>query len=101
MIRAIIERRFRLDKKAEMERLLVELRLKAMHQPGYVSGETLSSIDDPSVCIIISTWTDEDSWKGWMASLERQQATNKIEPLLVSPEKVSVFHLVKQGLYTY
>jgi len=101
MIRAIIERHYRSDKKADMERLLVELRLIAMRQPGYVSGETLSSVDDPSVCLIISTWADEDSWKGWMTSSARQQITSKIEPLLLSPEKVSAFRLVKQGLYTY
>ena len=41
MVRVIIERRCRPGKEAELETLLVELRTRAMRQPGYISGETL------------------------------------------------------------
>lgn len=97
MIRVIIERRCRTNKEAELERLLVELRTKAMRQPGYVSGETLRSGDDPSLWLVISTWLNADLWKAWETSPERRQIGSKMEPLLIAPEKISVFSFMRRG----
>jgi heme-degrading monooxygenase HmoA len=77
-----------------MERLLVELRTKAIHQRGYVSGETLKSVDDPSLWLVLSSWLDANLWKAWEESAERQEIVSKMEPLLAAPEKVSVFSFI-------
>ena len=63
MVRVIIERHCKPHKGAELERLLVELRTSAIQQRGYVSGETLRSIEDPSLLMVVSTWVDADQWK--------------------------------------
>jgi quinol monooxygenase YgiN len=97
MIRVIIERRWKPNKEAEIESLLIDMRARAMRQRGYVSGETLRSADDPSLWLIISTWLDVNLWKAWEASPERQEIVSKIEPLLVAPEKVSVFGFARRG----
>lgn len=97
MIRVIIERHCRPDKVAEMEALLIDFRTAAMRQPGYISGETLHSIDDPTLWLVISTWVDTDAWKAWQTSAERQEVQRKLEPLLISPEKVSVFSFARRG----
>ncbi|MBM4447349.1 MAG: antibiotic biosynthesis monooxygenase [Chloroflexi bacterium] len=97
MIRVIIERHCRLDKVAEMEALFIDFRTAATRQPGYISGETLHSIDDPTLWLVISTWVDTDAWKTWQISAERQEAQRKLEPLLISPEKVSVFSFARKG----
>lgn len=68
-----------------------------MKQPGYISGETLHSVDDPTLWLVISTWLDLDMWKAWEASKERRQAMKKMEPLLIVPEKVSVFSFLRRG----
>jgi len=94
MVRIIIERRCRPETEAELESLLVELRTKAVQQRGYVSGETLRSVDDPSLWLVLSTWLDANLWKAWEASRERQEVTKKIEPLLAAPEKVSSFSFI-------
>jgi len=94
MIKVIIERQFRKAQGVKAESLLLEIRSKALRARGYIGGETLSSVDDPSVLVTISTWADEASWKAWASSRERQQIMAKITPLMVSPEKVSVFRVV-------
>ncbi len=95
MVRVIIERRCQPNKEVELEKLLVELRSKAMWQRGYISGETLQSVDAPSLWLVISTWLDAELWKTWENSPERQEMVTKIEQLLVVPEKVSVLSFVK------
>jgi antibiotic biosynthesis monooxygenase (ABM) superfamily enzyme len=97
MIRVIIERHCRPDKLTEMENLLTDIRTIAMKQPGYISGETLHSVDDPALWLVISTWLDVETWKAWETSPERREAMRKTEPLLVAPEKVSVFSFLRRG----
>ena len=94
MVKIIIERRCKPGKETELEALLVELRTNAVQQRGYVSGETLRSVDDPSLWLVLSTWLDVTLWKAWEASPERQEITNKVEPLLVAPEKASGFSFI-------
>ena len=98
MIRVIIERRCHPERCAEMEQLLMELRTQATQKHGYISGETLHSIDDPSLWLVISTWVDIDSWKEWERSTERDEISLKVEPLLTSPEKVTVFCFARRGV---
>ena len=97
MIRVIIERHCQPGKQAEMESLLVELRTKAMRQRGYISGETLQSVDDPLLWLVISTWTDADLWRMWETMPERREILSEIEPLLTAPEKVSIFSFARRG----
>ena len=97
MVRIIIERRCQPHREIELLSLLIQLRIKTMNQRGYVSGETLRSVDDPSLWVVISTWLDADLWQVWETSPDRQQFTSKIEPLLTGPEKVSVFTFVRQA----
>ncbi len=97
MIRVIIERHCYPEKIAELERLLVDLRAKAIRQPGYISGETLQSVDDPTHWLIISTWTDAEQWKAWEASPERKEDMAKVAPLLTAPEKIAVFKFSRRG----
>jgi heme-degrading monooxygenase HmoA len=63
MIRIIVERHCRPGKETQLENLLVELRSMATRQRGYISGETLRAVDDSSLWLVISTWTDVDMWR--------------------------------------
>jgi len=68
----IIKRKFVKDKKAEIIALLREFRSGALNQPGYVSGETLTSADDPQTMVVISTWQDMESWYKWKENNTRK-----------------------------
>lgn len=97
MVKVIIERQFHKDEGLKAESALIEIRSKALRAHGYIGGETLSSIEDPSVLVTVSTWVDEASWRAWASSSERQEIMKKIAPFTVSPEKVSVFRVVSGG----
>ncbi|MFC1846251.1 antibiotic biosynthesis monooxygenase family protein [Chloroflexota bacterium] len=98
MIRVIIERRCRPDKETEIENLLIDLRAVAAQQRGFISGETLKSIDDPMLWVVISTWVDDDTWKTWNNSPVRCEIMNKMEPLMFVPEKISVYNFIRHGI---
>ena len=61
--------------------LIVELRVHAMKQPGYISGETLKCIDRPGEYLVISTWQSLDEWNKWLNSQERKILQDKIDSI--------------------
>ena len=61
--------------------LIVELRSRAMRQPGYISGETLKCIDRPGEYLVISTWQSVNDWNIWIHSQERRILEEKIEAI--------------------
>jgi quinol monooxygenase YgiN len=75
----LIKRRFKKGKQKEITSLLRELRSGALHQPGYISGETLTSSDDPQVLMVIGTWRDMDSWNNWKQNTTRQTLEQMLE----------------------
>lgn len=91
MVRIIIERHIKQGKERELENLLIELRSKAMLQPGYISGETLTAVDNPSVRLVISTWHSIEHWKAWENNPERQELSAKMETLLVAPARTTAY----------
>ena len=90
-VKIIIERSMSPDNQAEVAELLMDLRAKAMHHPGYVSGETLFSVDRPGTHVVISTWDSLREWKDWEKDTNRTTIVSKIEALLSAPSKVAVF----------
>lgn len=94
MVRVIIERRCKPDKENELHKLLIQMRGTAIKQHAYLSGEIYRSADDPSLWIGIVSWLTLDGWKAWEASPERHEIADKIETLLVAPEKASVIEPV-------
>ena len=90
MIRVIIERRIKEGSEFEFRELISKLRSKALHQPGYVMGETWVGDDDPSLYIVISTWIGTELWQAWERSAERQAIAARLEPLQSAPAKTNV-----------
>ena len=55
-VKILIKRNVPADKAKEMIPLFRKLRALATEQDGYISGETLKSLDRPDTCLVISTW---------------------------------------------
>jgi len=81
MIKVIVERDCQPGKEELLRELLVEMRTAAMHQPGYISGETLRELINPSHFKVISTWSTLGDWKKWQGSKQRLLIEEKIEPI--------------------
>ena len=97
-VKIIMERIVDADNQAELAELLKELRVSAIRRPGYISGETLFSMDLPGAHVVISTWRSLSDWKAWEKSRERTEILEKIQPLLTGPERVSVYGVTPRAL---
>ena len=90
-VRIIIDRKVKKGKEADLAKLLRELRSKAIPSRGYISGETLRSMDDPHNYIVITTWQNIDDWKTWEKNPERKKIQAKIEKVMARPTKTKVY----------
>jgi heme-degrading monooxygenase HmoA len=75
----IIKRKFIQGKQREIIALLRELRSGALQQPGYISGETLSSREDPQLLVVIGSWQDMESWIAWKENNTRKTLERMLE----------------------
>ena len=75
----LIKRKFKPGKQKEIISLLRELRSGALHQPGYISGETLTSTEEPHTMMVIGTWQDMESWYNWKRNNTRQTLEQMLE----------------------
>ncbi len=91
MVKVVLERSIRGKHVGEIVRLLRQLRVRAMQQPGYISGETLHAADDPNFYLVISTWESLDHWQAWFKNPERQKLSAEIDGYLESPTRLRVF----------
>ena len=80
-VKIIIKRKVPKVKEAQVLPLLLDLRSKAIMQPGYISAETLVNVNDPEEYVVIGTWKSSDQWKAWEASKERREIQGRIEAL--------------------
>ncbi|AEB10292.1 antibiotic biosynthesis monooxygenase family protein [Desulfobacca acetoxidans] len=91
MIKVIMERTIKGRNVSEIVRLLRMLRVKAMQQPGYISGETLHAIDDPNSYLVISTWENLKDWEAWFNNPERQKLQAELDKYLEVPTNMRIF----------
>ena len=90
-VRIIIDRKVKKGKELEFSKLLRDLRSKAVPSKGYISGETLRSLDDHNNYIVITTWQSVDDWKKWEKNPERKKIQAKIEKLMARPTKAKIY----------
>ncbi len=94
MVKVVLERHLKAGKRGDFIHLLKELRTATIHQRGYVTGETLSSIDDSSVILVLSMWQSLEDWKAWEESPQRLDLEEKVEPLLSENPRVNVYQVM-------
>ena len=94
MIKIIIERHLKEGKGVELASRLRELRKAAVHQPGYVTGETLGNTEDAAIITVVTTWRNLEEWKVWEESGERARLEEQIEPLLLEKPRISLYQIM-------
>ncbi len=97
MIKVVMERHCKPGNENALASLLVDLRTRAMRQPGYVTGETLIKIDEPTFYFTIGTWTRIDAWHAWEADEARFELTRMIDGLLSEEPKTYICAPVNEG----
>ena len=90
-VKILIQRKIRPGKENEFGKALRELRSQAIHAQGYISGETLLAVGDPSLHLVISTWNRLEDWHRWANSAERKVFQDKTDAMLEGPTKVTPY----------
>jgi heme oxygenase (mycobilin-producing) len=81
-VQVMIKRKWKVDKPEKLLPLLEELHTRAKKQTGYLSGETLRSIEDPEDFLVISKWETAEDWKKWLNSKERRDIQGRVDSMI-------------------
>jgi heme-degrading monooxygenase HmoA len=92
-VKITLERKFKGDPFPEGLRAMNELRMKAMQQKGYVTGETLVNLEDNREVVELFIRSSLDDWKTWVNSQERRTMEDKLTLHLKGPAKIRCFML--------
>ena len=76
---------------SELTMLLKRLRSLTLSQPGYISGETLTRIDSPNECMVISTWRSVEDWNNWVNNDKRLKIQTEIDQLLGQETEYAIY----------
>ena len=71
-VKILIKRKFKHGNIQAAARFVINNRTGAMQQPGYISSETLRSIDDEDKVLVVSMWETMEAWEAWKNSEIRQ-----------------------------
>ena len=71
--------------------LFRHLRSLANNQPGYISGTTLSNLEHPEECLVVSRWESIDDWNRWRQSEQRSSIEQKIEALTGEKTEYNIY----------
>lgn len=97
-VKIFIKRLIPEGKERELFKLIRELRTKAVAQPGYISGETLVRVDNPSQFLVVSTWRHIDDWEKWQAHEERKNLQNRIDEILGKETEYEVYYYLEEKM---
>ena len=80
-VKILIKRRLPSDKDKTQYIVSIfrQLRMIALEQEGYISSETLRSMDDPQQFLVISTWRSFEDWQKWFNSSQRKELHSKVD----------------------
>lgn len=81
-VHVIIKRKLKVIHPEKLSPLLNELSERAKVQAGYISTDTLQSVDNPQDYLVISRWETEKNWKAWFESEERRNLQGNVDSLI-------------------
>lgn len=90
-VKIIIKRHVPEVKEKELIPFLIQMRNLCINQPGYISGETLKSLDKPGEYLVISTWQSVGDWKRWASSSRRIEIQSQIDYLLGQETEYGIY----------
>ena len=92
-VKILIKRKFKNGNMRAASRFLINNRSGAMQQPGYISSETLRSIDDKDQIVVVSMWESMEDWQAWKNSETRKANVAEFKDYLVGETKYEYYSL--------
>lgn len=93
-VQVIIRRKWQVSQPEDLLPLLTELRSRAKEQPGYISSDTLRSLEDPEDFLVISKWETADDWNKWVHSRDRRDLQGKVDSLIGEKTFYEIFETI-------
>jgi len=93
-VQVIIKRKLLINNPQELIPLLSKLHSHAIKQSGYLSGETLRSIENPEDYMVVSKWETADDWTRWFQSKERREIQGRVDSILGEKTFYEIFESV-------
>lgn len=90
MIKVIIERKIAQDMESTYDANIKNTLRAILEAPGYLSGANYKDVQDGNHRVIITNWVSLAAWKKWRDSEERRNVISGIQPILMTPEKITV-----------
>ena len=90
-VRVLMKRVVRDEDRGILQEKLRDLRRLALRSPGYISGETLFSVEQPGACLVISTWISLGAWRAYDNNPDRMQVLGEIGKLLIEPQETTIW----------
>ncbi len=81
LVKVIIKRDVSHGKGKNFHSLLKNLRFNAMHQNGYISGETLICAENTNRVLVISKWESLEDWNNWKNDIKRREIDARLSEL--------------------
>ena len=97
-VKIFIKRLVPQDKARAMIPLFRQMRASATTQSGYITGETLRSLDKPDEFMVISTWQSSEDWKKWLHSKERTAVNDQIDQLSREKAEYAIYEPLVGGI---
>lgn len=98
MIKVILKRKVKPQNYARLLGLIRDLRAAALHQPGYITGETITRGNNPIEVVAMGSWLSEKHWRAWSTSQARNELESMVEPLLLEKVETTVYEVPEEEL---
>ena len=92
-VKILIKRKFKEGNLRAAARFLINHRNGAMRQPGYISSETMQSLDDPDKIVVVSMWHTVEEWETWKNSEARMADENEFKDYIIGQAKFEGYSL--------
>jgi len=92
-VKVLIKRKIKDGNMQAASRLLINIRSGAMNQPGYISSETMRSLDDPTQILVTSMWHNKEAWENWKNSETRKAIVAEFKEYIVGPAEYEHYEL--------
>ena len=92
-VKILIKRKFKNRNMRAASRFLINSRSGAMQQPGYISSETLRSIDDEDRVVVVSMWESMEHWQAWRNSETRKANVAEFKEYMIGETEYEHYSL--------
>ena len=92
-VKILIKRKFKKGDMRAASRFLINNRSGAMSQPGYISSETLRSLDDQDQVMVVSMWENLETWKTWKNSETRKANETEFKDYMIGETQYEHYSL--------